>query len=393
MRFIDLKTQFFLAEERIRARMDAVLAHGQFILGPEVAELENQLRAMTGAKYCLTCASGSSALDLIMLAWKFGPGDAVFTSPFTFAATAESIARTGATPIFVDIDPVSFNIDASQLERAVNAVLSGDPTQYPLPAVAQKHKLRPRAVVTVDIFGHPADYDAIFKTAEKYGMQILEDAAQSLGGKYRGKPLCACGCDAAAASFFPTKPLGCYGDGGAVFTDNEDTAALVDSLRYHGRRDARHKYDNVRLGMNSRLDTLQAAVLLAKLEKFPDELRARQQLADRYRDLLAVVPDLTAPSNPRHGESVWAQYTVMLPENTDRAALIAAMKDKDIPAMIHYPKSLHLQEAFSFLGYAPEDFPAVQNATARVLSLPIHPYLEAAEQNRVVECLKRFFDA
>lgn len=392
MRFIDLETQFFLAEERIRTRMDAVLAHGQFILGPEVAELEDQLRTMTGAKYCLTCASGSTALDLIMLAWGFGPGDAVFTSPFTFVATAESIARTGATPIFVDIDPGSFNLDASQLELAVRATLSGDPTQYPLPAMARKRKLRPRAVVTVDIFGYPADYDAIFKIAKKYDMLVLEDAAQSLGGKYRGKPLCGCGCDAAAASFFPTKPLGCYGDGGAVFTDNKDTAALVDSLRYHGRRDARNKYDNIRLGMNGRLDTLQAAVLLAKLERFSGELRARQQIAERYRSLLAVVPGLIAPCPPPHGESTWAQYTVMLPEKTDRTALMAAMREENIPTMIHYPKSLHMQEAFLFLGYAPGDFPTVRNATARVLSLPMHPYLEPADQNRVVECLKRFLD-
>ena len=393
MRFIDLKKQFFLAEERIRARMDAVLEHGQFILGPEVAELEKQLKDITGAKHCLTCASGSTALDLIMLAWQFGPGDAVFTSPFTFAATAESIARTGATPIFVDIDPASFNIDAAQLAQAVGAVLSGDPTQYPLPAIAQKQKLRPRAVVTVDIFGHPADYDAIFTTAQKFDLLVLEDAAQSLGGTYRGKPLCGCGCDAAAASFFPTKPLGCYGDGGAVFTDSDETAALVDSLRYHGRRDAQHKYDNVRLGMNGRLDTLQAAVLLAKLENFSAELQARQQLADRYSTLLAAIPGITAPSNPSQGESVWAQYTVMLPENTDRKALMAAMKEDNIPTMIHYPKSLHMQEAFSFLGYTSEDFPAVRNATARVLSLPMHPYLDATEQDKVVECLKRFLHA
>ena len=389
MRFIDLKTQFSLAEERIRARMDAVLAHGQFILGPEVAELEDRLRAMTGAKYCLTCASGSTALDLILMAWGVGPGDAVFTSPFTFMATAESIARTGATPVFVDIDPATFNLDPSHLERAVRAVLSGDSAQYPLPAMARKNKLRPRAVITVDIFGHPAEYDAILTTAAQYDVLVLEDAAQSLGGTYRGRPLGACGCDAAAASFFPTKPLGCYGDGGVVFTDNEDTAALIDSLRYHGRRDAAHKYDNVRLGLNGRLDTLQAAVLLAKLESFPDELRARRQVADRYRERLAAVPGLIAPANPRDGESAWAQYTVMLPEGTDRAALMAAMKKENIPTMIHYPKSLHMQEAFAYLGYAPEDFPAVQNTTARVLSLPMHPYLETADQDRIIACLQR----
>ncbi|MDL2266738.1 DegT/DnrJ/EryC1/StrS family aminotransferase [Desulfovibrio sp. OttesenSCG-928-G15] len=389
MEFIALKEQFRRHEKHIRARMDAVLAHGQFIMGPEVRELESRLSEMVGTKHCLTCASGTSALDLVMMAWEVGPGDAVFTTPFSFFATAESIAKTGATPVFVDIEPATFNLNATDLERAVEAVLRRDDRLYPLPRQAQAGNppLRPKAVVVVDIFGHPADYDAILPFARKCGMSVLEDAAQSFGGVYRGKPLCGCGCDAATASFFPAKPLGCYGDGGAVFTDDDALAGCVDSLRYHGRKDSSNKNDNVRLGTNGRLDTLQAAILLAKLDIFENELNLRNEVAKRYGALLCSLPDIVCPKMPLDGRSAWAQYSILLPKYVSRETCIRAMKKDAIPTSVFYPKGLHIQNALDYLEYKVEDFPVVQEVTARVLSLPMHPYLTEIEQQAVVASL------
>ena len=386
MEFIDLKTQFERIEPAVRARMDKVLAHGQFIMGPEVKELEERLAALAGTRYCLTCASGTTALELILMAWNIGPGDAVFTTPLTFIATAESIARTGATPVFVDIG-ADFNLDSAHLERAIEAVAKGDASLYPLPAPAREKALRPRAIVAVDLFGHPADYGHILPLAQKHGLLVLEDAAQSFGGAYKNRPLCGCGCHAAATSFFPAKPLGCFGDGGAVFTDDADLAALIDSLRYHGRIGPQDKNNNIRLGMNGRLDTLQAAVVLAKLDIFADEIRARQQVAARYHVLCAAIPGVTPPAPPAEGLSTWAQYTVLLPEGADRAAVMARMKAAGIPTAINYPKSLHMQEAFRYLGYAADAFPVVHDAASRVLSLPMHPYLDEAAGQRVTSAL------
>lgn len=387
MEYIDLKAQFRRIEAKIRERMDKVLAHGQFIMGPEVRELEERLAALTGASHCVTCGSGSMALDLIVMAWGLGPGDAVFTTPLTFIATAESIARAGATPIFVDTGP-DYNLDASHLERAVRAVRAADPSIYPLPLAARQNRLRPRAIVAVDLFGHPADYDTILELARKEELLVLEDAAQSLGGSYKGRSVGNCGCHATAVSFFPAKPLGCYGDGGAVLTNDAELGALIDSLRYHGRASAKDKNDNVRLGVNGRLDTLQAAVVLAKLEVFADELQARAVVASRYHTLLATVPGLTPAPLPRTGDATpWAQYTVLLPEGTDRARVMDALRSADIPTAINYPKALHTQGAFAYLGYAAGDFPVVQSLTPRVLSLPMHPYLDEATQTVVVSAL------
>jgi len=386
MEFIDLEAQFRRIEPAVRARMDKVLAHGQFIMGPEVKELEERLAALAGARYCLTCSSGTMALDLILMAWGLGPGDAVFTTPLTFIATAESIARTGATPVFADIGP-DFNLNPEHLELAIEAVAKGEASIYPIPTPARERKLRPRAVVTVDLFGHPADYGRIFPLAQKHGLLVLEDAAQSFGGKYKNRPLCGCGCHAAASSFFPAKPLGCYGDGGAVFTDDPDLAALVDSLRYHGRIGPQDKNNNIRLGTNGRLDTLQAAVVLAKLDVFAAEVAARQEVAARYHTLCASIPGLVSPTPPDDGLSVWAQYTVLLPEGVNRAAVMARMKEAGIPTAINYPKSLHTQEAFQYLGYAVEAFPGAQNVASRGLSLPMYPYLDEAAQQCVVSTL------
>lgn len=393
MQFVDLGVQQARMKDALRARLDAVLAGNHYILGPEVAELEAKLAAFAGVKHCLGCSSGSTALDLALMAWEIGPGDAVLTTPFTFVATAESIARTGATPVFVDIDPLTLNIDAARLEDALAALADGDAARHPLPLPAREKRLAPRAILPVDIFGRPAEYEKILAVAKRHGLKVLEDGAQSFGGRWRDKPLCGCGCDAAATSFFPTKPLGCYGDGGAIFTDDDAMAERADSLRYHGRASKTEKYENVRLGMNGRLDTLQAAVLLAKWELFPTEIELRDTVAVRYDMLIraAGLPErgLLPPPLPSEAgsRSVWAQYTVQLPPDSARAAVASAMKARGVPTAVHYPKGLHRQTAFARLGYRPEDFPVTERASARVLSLPMHPYLEEAQQHEVIAAL------
>lgn len=381
--FIDLKTQFVRLEPEIRKRLDTVLEHGRFIMGPEVAELEKALAAFAGTKHAVSCASGTDALLMPLMAWGIGPGDAVFTTPFTFIATAEVIALLGATPVFVDIDPATYNLDPAKLALAVAAVKAQDPTIYPLPQAALDKKLTPRAVIPVDLFGLPCDADALAAIAAESGLLILEDAAQGFGGVYKGRKAGSLGT-AGATSFFPAKPLGCFGDGGAVFTDDDTLAGLLESIRVHGKGSA--KYDNVRVGLNARLDTMQAAVLLAKLPAFPAELDARDAVAARYAEKLSSLPDLTQPTVPNGYRSAWAQYTLASPR---RDAIMAALREEGIPSMIYYPKSLHEQTAFVGLGYAPQDFPASQAASGNVFSLPMHPYLDAATQDRICAALAK----
>ncbi|EFL50890.1 DegT/DnrJ/EryC1/StrS aminotransferase [Solidesulfovibrio fructosivorans JJ]] len=381
--FIDLKTQFTRLEPEIRKRLDAVLEHGRFIMGPEVAELEKALAAFVGTKHAVSCASGTEALLMPLMAWGIGPGDAVFTTPFTFIATAEVIALLGATPVFVDIDPATYNLDPAKLALAAAAVKAQDPTIYPLPQAALDNKLTPRAVIPVDLFGLPCDADALATIAAENDLLILEDAAQGFGGVYKGRKAGSLGT-AGATSFFPAKPLGCFGDGGAVFTDDDTLAGLLESIRVHGKGSA--KYDNVRVGLNARLDTMQAAVLLAKLPAFPAELDARDAVAARYAENLSGLPDLTLPTIPNGCRSAWAQYTLASPR---RDAIIAALREEGIPSMIYYPKSLHEQTAFVGLGYAPQDFPASPAASANVFSLPMHPYLDAATQDRICAALAK----
>ena len=388
MEYIDLKTQQARIKANLDARMAGVLAHGQYIMGPEVRELENRLATFTGATHCIGCASGTNALELVFAAWGIGQGDAVFTSPLSFIATAETIAKTGATPVFVDIDPVTYNIDATQLDAAIRAVAAQNRSLHPLPRAAMERRLSPRAEVVVDLFGNPVDYDTILSMARAHNLLVLEDGAQGFGGIYKGKKLCNCGCDAATTSFFPAKPLGCYGDGGAVFTNDSELAALVDSLRYHGRIDAHNKNDNIRLGCNGRIDTLQAAILLAKLDVFPEEVEARKAVGARYTALLAPYAEkITTPVVTDGGSCIWAQYTVQLPEDSDRAAVMKAMKEKGIPTAVNYPKGMHTQGCLRHLGYTPHDFPRVQALCARVLSLPMHPYLTEVDQCAVVDAL------
>ena len=382
MDFIDLKAQ----QKRIKAQLDAniqkVLAHGQYIMGPEVGELEARLSAYVGVKHALCCASGTDALLMALMTLGIGPGDAVFTTPFTFIATAEVISILGATPVFVDIDTGTYNIDPAKLGQAISALKAGDPSLHPLPRTGAG--LSPRAVIPVDLFGLPADYDAVNKIAGDHGLVVVEDAAQSFGAVYKGRKTCSFG-KIACTSFFPAKPLGCYGDGGMCFTDDDDLAAVLDSLRIHGK--GSHKYDNARIGINGRLDTLQAAILLAKFAIFPEEIELRQVVAGRYSSFLAPDSSIVAPRVPDGLKSVWAQYSILASSGAGRAGLMDKLGAAGIPTAIYYPKPLHLQTAFAGLGYKPGDFPASEDVANRIFSLPMHPYLEGPVQKRIVASL------
>jgi len=318
------------------------------------------------------------------MACEVGPGDGVLTTPFTFIATAEVISLLGAVPVFVDIDRETFNISPDQVEKAISAVRHGDYSIHPVPRGYQ-HPIRIKGIIPVDLFGLPADYDRINSIAQEYGLFVIEDAAQSFGAEYKGKKTCSLtsiGC----TSFFPAKPLGGYGDGGMCFTDREDLAKKMSSLRLHGQGDDR--YDNVRVGINGRLDTVQAAILLAKFEIFPEEVELRQQVAESYTRLLSSrTNELSTPLVPSGRKSVWAQYSVMAQNEGHRSTLLANLKKSGIPFAIYYPKPLHLQQAFSSLGYSEGDFPVSESVSRRIFSLPMHPYLDRADQERIIDCL------
>jgi dTDP-4-amino-4,6-dideoxygalactose transaminase len=370
-----------------------VLEHGRFILGPEVAELESRLAAFAGSRHCLACSSGTDALLMALLAWGIGPGDAVFVPAFSFFATAEAVALLGATPVPVDIDPADFNISPKNLALALEALscsTAGKPPLYPIPAQARGTSSRPeamipKAVIPVDLFGQPADYEALLPLAEKNGLLVLEDAAQAFGARYKGKRTCGLGGGAAATSFFPAKPLGCYGDGGAVFTDDAELAGVLRSIRVHGQ--GRDKYDNVRVGLNGRMDTLQAAILLAKLEIFEEELAARDRLAGMYTERLAEIPGLRLPRVAAGRKSVWAQYSILVAGGR-RDSLAAALKARGIPTNIYYPVPLHQAGALKRLGYAPEDMPVALAASREILALPFHPYLGEAELDGITIAIR-----
>ena len=394
MDFIDLKTQQKRIKEQLDANIQKVLAHGNYIMGPEIKELEAKLAAYVGVKHAVACASGTDALLMALMALDVGPGDAVFTTPFTFIATAEVISLLGATPVFVDIDPKTFNIDPAKLALAIKALKSNDPSIYPLPNIEHRTlniELTPKGVIPVDLFGLPADYDAIDKIAKENKMFVIEDAAQSFGAKYQDKMACAFG-NIACTSFFPAKPLGCYGDGGMCFTDDTSLAAALDSIRVHGK--GSHKYDNARIGINGRLDTLQAAILLAKFAIFPEEVELRNQVAQRYASLLTPHashsthdPSLLTPYVPAGYTSAWAQYSLLARDEAHRTALMEKLKTAGIPTAIYYPKPLHLQTAFAPLGYTPGAFPVSEDAASRIFSLPMHPYLQESDQNLIINAL------
>ena len=363
MQFRDLKKQYaVLKEEMDRALLEAT-ASGAYIMGPQVKELEGRLADYVGVKHCLSCANGTDALTLALKAWGIGPGDAVFVPDFTFFSSAEVVSLEGATPVFVDVCEETFNVDPEDLEKAIKKTLA-------------EGRLRPRVIVAVDLFGLPADYPHIRGIADHYGLLILEDGAQGFGGSIDGRFACSFG-DIATTSFFPAKPLGCYGDGGAVFTDNDEWAELIASYRVHGK--GADKYDNVRIGMNSRLDTIQAAILQVKLDAFRRlELDAVNTAAERYTSALAgLAPLLETPVIPEGFRSSWAQYTVRLRDRGSRDALQASLKAAGIPSMVYYPKPMHLQSAFSSVipGEAKDPCPVATSLCTRVLSLPIHPYI------------------
>ncbi|UZP66654.1 DegT/DnrJ/EryC1/StrS family aminotransferase [Desulfovibrio mangrovi] len=370
MQFVDLNAQFERIEQEVRNRIDAVLKHGKYIMGPEVNQLEKELASFCGASHALSCASGTDALLLPLMAWGIGPGDAVFVPNFTFFATAEVVSLLGATPIFVDVDPVTFCMDPDKLQDAIAAVETGNASLHPLPQLSTSHRLVPRAVIPVDLFGIAAHYEKIIPVAKSAGLYVLQDAAQSFGCEWDGRRACAMGCDAAATSFFPAKPLGCYGDGGAVFTEDPELAEVMKSLRVHGK--GAHKYDNIRIGMNGRLDTIQAAILLAKLEVFEDELERRQQVADLYQSRLAACSNLTLPSVPIGRKSAWAQYSLL---SSNRESVLEALKERGIPTAIYYPTPLPFLTAYKSYNYHPDDFPVASRLSEEIFSVPFHPYL------------------
>ncbi len=353
MEFIDLKRQQNRIKNEITESIDTVLAHGKYIMGPEVAELESKLAKYVGTKYCISCASGTDALVMALMAKGVKNGDAIFTTPFTFFATAEAISFLGATPVFVDIDEETFNISPTKLTEAISTFNS--------------KSLTPKGIIAVDLFGLPANYEEINKIATQNNLFVIEDAAQGFGGHIEGKKAGSL-AEIATTSFFPAKPLGCYGDGGAIFTDNSDIAETLRSIRVHGKGDS--KYSNIRIGLNGRLDTIQAAILLKKLNIFPDELHRRNHIAAKYNTLLNKY--IKTPTVPEGYFSSWAQYTLL---SKYRDSVIKFLNKNGIPTTIYYPKPLHLQEVFKFLGYTKGDFPVAEKCATEVFSIPMHPYL------------------
>lgn len=366
--FIDVTEQRRVLGDKIDTAISRVLQHCQFINGPEVTEFEADLAMFTCAKHVVACASGTDALLMVLMAKGIGRGDAVICPSFTFCATGEVVALLGATPIFADVDEETFNIDMASLKSAI--------------AVARKAGLKPKAIIPVDLFGQSADHDAIAEIARAENLFVLDDAAQSFGATYKGKPLGTFGL-ATATSFFPAKPLGCYGDGGAIFTDDAEFAHILRSVRVHGQ--GTEKYDNVRIGLTARLDTIQAAILIEKLRIFPDEIIARDRVAKRYNEMLAdiaIVPRVAPDCS-----SVWAQYTIRLPDGT-RDAVAAKLKAEGIPTAVYYPKPLHRQTAYQAFPVAEGGLPVSEKLSREVISLPMHAYLDDSTQDRIVEALR-----
>lgn len=358
MEFVDLKTQYKLIKASVDARVHAVLEHGHYILGPEIAELEEALARYIGSQHCIACASGTDALLIALMALGIGPGDEVITSPFTFIATVEMIVLLGATPVFIDIDARTYNLDPSHIAAAITP--------------------RTRAVMPVSLYGQCADMDAVREASGN--LPVVEDGAQSFGAIYQGRKSCnlsRIGC----TSFFPSKPLGCYGDGGACFTNDDGLATAMAEIHNHGQAG---RYHHVRLGVNGRMDTMQAAVLLAKLEVFDKELAMRADVAERYSERLEGV--VQVPYVEAGNRSVYAQYTI---EVDHRERVAQMMREQGIPTAVHYPMPAHMQPAFGGLGHRAGDFPIAERAAERVLSLPMHPYLKEEDQDRICDDLKR----
>ncbi|HYD33192.1 MAG TPA: DegT/DnrJ/EryC1/StrS family aminotransferase [Methylophilaceae bacterium] len=359
--FIDLKSQYQALEQSIKARINRVLEHGQYIMGPEVAELEQVLADYVGVKHCISASSGTDTLLIAMMALDIKPGDEVITTPFTFISTGEMIALIGAKPVFVDIDPVSYNIDPARIEAAITP--------------------RTKAIMPVSLYGQCADFDAINAIAKKHGLAVIEDAAQSFGATYKGKRSCGLST-IGSTSFFPSKPLGAYGDGGALFTDDDELATAMRQIRVHGQE---KRYYHARIGMNGRLDTIQAAVLLAKMERFDWEVEQRAKIGKAYSEMIKSAGiDAVTPSTSDGCLGVYAQYSVQV---ANREHVITRLNEAGVPTAVHYPVPLHMQPAFAYLGYKRGDFPVSEEIASRILSLPMHPYLEVAVQEKIVQAL------
>lgn len=359
--FIDLKAQYRLLKSQIDARIHAVLDHGQYIMGPEVKELEARLAKYVGVKHCVGVSDGTKALLVALMALGVGAGDEVVTTPFTFIATGEMIALLGAKPVFVDIDPRTYNIDPARLEAAITP--------------------RTRAIMPVSLYGQCADFDAINAIAERHGLPVIEDGAQSFGATFEGRRSCGLstiGC----TSFFPSKPLGCYGDGGACFTDDDDLARRMSQIRLHGQD---RRYHHPILGINGRLDTLQAALLIAKLDAFADEVEARGRIGERYSRLLADIPGVVVPYLDPRTTSVYAQYTILVP---NREQVQHRLSERGVPTAVHYPVPLHLQPVFSNSGKGEGSYPVAESVAQQVISLPMHPYLNVATQDVIVDAVR-----
>lgn len=370
MQFRDLKSQYMHIKEIVDANIQEVINDGNFIQGNQVKELEERLADYVGVKHCITCANGTDALQLALMAWGVGSGDAVFVPDFTFFSSGEVVSAVGATPIFVDVDSDTYNISINSLIKMIEKVVNDG-------------IYKPRVIVAVDLFGQPADYNELRKIADKYGMYILEDSAQGFGGMLGDKRDCSFG-DISTTSFFPAKPLGCYGDGGAVFTDNSEWDELIRSYKVHGKGSS--KYDNIRIGMNSRLDTLQAAVLLAKLPVFAgEELENEQKIALKYTEKLKEYVKVPVIRDGFY--SSWAQYTIQLKNSKMRDGLQKYLKDLGIPTMVYYQKPMHLQKAFDNSVYNDDDYPNTNRLCDTVLSLPFHPYMSDEDVELVAKSI------
>ena len=368
MDFIDLKTQQKRIKDEIDKRIKSVLNHGKYIMGPEVYELEEKLADFTNSKYCISCSSGTDALLIPLMAMGIGPGDGVITTPFTYIATAEVISLLGAEPIFVDIYPETFNINPDEIEQAIEN--------------AKRKGLTPKAIIPVDLFGLPARYRLIEKVAEDFNLFVLEDAAQGFGGSIRNKKAGSFG-HVAATSFFPAKPLGCYGDGGAIFTDDEDLASRMRSIRIHGS--GSDKYENMRIGINGRLDTFQAAILLEKLSIFDEELQQRNKSARFYSEHINI--NFKKPHIPKDYFSSWAQYSLLTTSEQERFKIMSRLKENNIPSMIYYKIPLHMQKVFDDLTYSKGDFLFSEEVSSKIFSIPMHPYLSEDQQEKIIEVL------
>ena len=371
MQFIDLKEQQKEILPKIQQRIQKVLSHGKYIMGPEIFELEEKLSKFVGYKHCITCSSGTDALLIPLMAKNIGPGDAVITTPFTYIATAEVISLLGATPIFCDIYPSTFNINPEKIDQAVEVALSKN--------------LTPKAIIPVDLFGLPARYRLINEKAKYHNLFVIEDAAQGFGGSIRHKRAGSFG-DVAATSFFPAKSLGCYGDGGAIFTDNDKLANKIRSIRVHGGGE--NKYDNVRIGLNGRLDTIQAAILLEKLAIFKNELTLRQSVANYYKSNICSAYKM--PHTPDGYYSSWAQFSIIPKDQNRRKDIMLKLNEKKIPTMIYYPKCVHLQKAFEKYNFSEGLFPVSEKSSLSIFSIPMHPYLDKNSQDTIIEELNKF---